>query len=439
MISIKRIDITLLYIILANVFFFRYFEVLYTPFYMFDLFILLYMGLRLLSAKKNVSKNSSYAVFLSSVFLVIVLGMNASQHGFNRTFINSLLTTFSPATYLLFLLFLRKQYSYDSLKDVAFKLRNFLNVYFVVNTIIVIIQIYTGNFMMSNFLSFNPNAFDHYSGLVGLNGVSVLNFIWITTLLFNLYFYIERKRFSTLLLLMIQFVTMATIQQYNDMKMFFMTVVLFLLIFLIISMDGVKILKPRYKKKTILRFFIALYTLPVIAICVYLTSDMANEYEKSSDLVAEFFQHGSSIPSVYNERAYLNYEALNLFNGKGTGIGLANIDIAHQNIHEHLTINSSSLTIMQGGIIYLLAVINFYSVLVLRLFSGMNNFNKAKIYFIVFASFLVSSYATEVFRDHYIFLTYTLIYFSLFLAVKSKVYNNKFKTNSIVTELSIAS
>ncbi|MEH7544844.1 hypothetical protein, partial [Neobacillus vireti] len=305
------------------------------------------------------------------------------------------------------------------------KLRRFLNLYFVLNTIIVIVQIKTGSFMLQKFLAVNHNRFDHFSGFVGLNGVSVLNFIWIATLLFNLYYYVEKNKTSTLFLVISQFIIMTVIHTFNDMKMFYMTSALFLFVFLTISLNRVKIFKTRYKQKSGLMFFITLYTLPIIAVVAYYSFDLSDEFQKSFDLVSEFFLNGSDVPSIYNERAYLNFEAFHLFNGFGTGIGLANVDIAHQTIHTHLTIHSSSLTIIQGGVIYLLAVVNFYSVLVLQLFSEMGNFKKIKTYLITFFSFLGCAYATEVFRDHYIFLTIAIIFFSMFLSDKSNEYRMK--------------
>jgi len=80
---------------------------------------------------------------------------------------------------------------------------------------------------------------------------------------------------------------------------------------------------------------------------------------------------------------------------------------------------------IQGGFIYLIAIVNLYTVNLLSLFKESSTIKSIKIYILIFAFLMVCSYATEIFRDHYIFICFMLIYLALHLSHRELAKKNK--------------
>lgn len=80
----------------------------------------------------------------------------------------------------------------------------------------------------------------------------------------------------------------------------------------------------------------------------------------------------------------------------------------------------------------LISIINLYSVLLLKLYSNITNVNKKiVIYIVIFTTMFISSYATQPFRDHYIFVSLLLIYFIFYLNSKKRGTNEVVNNNLI--------
>lgn len=423
--KISGIDLTLIGVMLFNVFFLRYLKPVYETFYYLDILILAYVVVNLLKEKIKIG----FLTYLSTVFAVIVIALNLNTFGLSRIAVNNLLMAFMPATFLIYLMYLKKRYSTEQLISLASKLRLALNLFFIINTPIIILQIQTGTFMMQKFIAINPLVFDHMTGLVGLSGVSVLNFLWIATLLLNLYHFLERRKLSTLILIIAQAIIMTAISTFNDNKMFVMTLFMFVIVFFMLTT-----LKNKFTLGTMVK---AITFIVVILGALWTIASYTDSVDTSRALTEEFF---SSSPSKYNERAYLNWIAFKDYDAKNMGVGLNTIDIAHQKIHKHLTINSSGLLMMQGGIIYLAATIIFYCTLIQRLFKG-TLVKKTIIFLMLICSLTVMAFATQIFRDQYIATATMMIYFALYLTsikqveIKEKVVTLEKKTGLSTVQL----
>ncbi|AJS60039.1 hypothetical protein [Paenibacillus sp. IHBB 10380] len=425
--TMKKLDRAVLLIVIINTFFLRYIKVLYPEWYILDVFLLCYIAVQLLKQKIKFD----FIVYLSLFFVMTVLAINIQKFGFNSNVISNILMLFMPGTLILYFIYLRKTYTVNVLELLAKNLTLFLNCYFVLNAIIVYIQYRTETFMMGKFIVYNSFIFDHMAGLIGMNGVSVLNYIWIATLLFNLYFFLESKSKWRLALLIVEFIVILVLSILNDNKMFSITFLPFLIAYFVFYFINHKI-----SSKSIVKLLPIVFLAYVSCILIYSFTNYSEEANKINDLVGDFLSGDSTVPNANNERAYLNYMAFHKYNANDLGIGLGNVTIPDKNIHVHLGINSSSLVLIQGGIVLLISVINLYSVLVLKLFSNITSVNKKiVIYIVIFSTLLISSYATQPFRDHYIFVSLLLIYLIFYLNTKKRGIENEVSNNHLVSSI----
>ncbi|PAF18638.1 hypothetical protein CHH51_06745, partial [Terribacillus saccharophilus] len=181
---------------------------LYPEWYIIDAIILLWVTV--LSIKKGFKKPSISLVF-SILFLIILILVNIYVFGFNKLVIQNLMMYLMPLTLFVYMLHLKRVYTTLELFNLIRKITTIFNIYFFLNTILIIVQIYTNSFMMQRFLSYNSAPFDHMDGLIGMNGVNILNFVWIATILLNLNLYFREPKFKRALLLLIQVLLMLTL------------------------------------------------------------------------------------------------------------------------------------------------------------------------------------------------------------------------------------
>lgn len=198
---------------------------MYPEWYIIDIILMGYVTIQLLKEKLKFDS----IVYLSLLFVMVVLATNIYMFGYNNNVQSNILMLFIPCTLICYFIYLRKTYTLEVLELIARKLTLFFNCYFVINSIIIYLQYRTETFMMEKFLAYNPHPIDHMSGLLGMNGVSILNFIWIATLLFNLYFFLETKSLWRLILLIVEFVVMLELSILNDNKMFSIIFITFIL------------------------------------------------------------------------------------------------------------------------------------------------------------------------------------------------------------------
>ncbi|MFD1135568.1 hypothetical protein [Paenibacillus urinalis] len=411
--TISKIDLIVLTAILVNVFFLRYINVFFQAFYFFDCILFLYIFANMIRTKFRIG----VTFYLSIVLFTMIVGQNLLKFGIGQVAAFNLLMVMTPLVFVLFLVYLKKKYTFEALESLAFKLAKFMNYYFFFNTLIIVVQIQTGTFLMEKFIAQNPLVFDHMTGLIGLSGVSVLNFLWIATLLFNLYFYIERKKTSTLLLIIFQGVSMTVISTLNDNRMFAATFFMFLAAFVVIIT-----IRNKFGIGTLIKF--SAFGL-LLAVVLWLMSTYTTVVQTSLDMGKELF---NDKPSIYNERAYFNYLAFNYYDADDMGIGLNNIDVATQTIDKHLTVNNTTIVLIQGGLMYLLSITLVYTALLDRLFStNIKGIKRVLLFIMLFIVLLVSAYATQIYRDQYTAIVYMLIYFVFYLACHKQMKEKKKK------------
>ncbi|MGG0185081.1 hypothetical protein [Bacillus rhizoplanae] len=406
--KLKKIDEIIILSLIITIFFLRYIKPLYPQWYLIDFVILIYLFFRMV----NNGIRINLGVCISFYFLLLIISINIIKFGFGSNVTENLLMTFMPLTIMFYIIYLRKNYDFITLNLVALKFTRFLNVYFFFNSIIIMIQFLTGSFMMEKFIALNPLVVDHMTGFIGLSGGNILNFLWIATIIFNFYFYLESKSSIRLALILIQIIIMTLLSVANENKMFVLTLVVNVVIFL-----SIQFIKSGVSSIIIRRIVGILFVSIIVFLFLYKLSDgVTSAVDNVINLVGNFF--GSGYPDQNNERAYLNYLAFQVYNASGFGIGINSINLNNQSIHQHLGINSSSFILIQGGLVYFLAIVNFYSVIILDLMAVRKKTPKLMLYFGVFTTILVASYAGQPFRDHYLFAMLSLIYFAWSLSLE---------------------
>ncbi|MGD2275092.1 hypothetical protein [Bacillus wiedmannii] len=402
----KKIDTLIIVGLIITIFFARYFKVLYPEWYRIDFLIMIYLCMRLLKFKFKLK----LSIVLSFYFLVLIICINIMKFGIGAVAIENLLMTFMPLTIIFYAIYLKTVYGYEVLHAEAFRFTKFLNIYFLFNSSIIVVQYLTGSFMMVQFFEINSLIEDHMTGFIGMSGGNILNFLWIATLLFNLYFYFDTKSVKRLIIILVEMITMMGLSVVNENKMFFVTVIIYLLLFFFIQLVRVGIGAKHFR-----RFFqVVCFSILGFFILYVLNENIANEINNVFNLLKDFISN--DIPDHHNERAYLNYLAFEVYNAATYGIGLNSIDLNNQSIHQHLGISSSSFIMMQGGLVYFFAIVNFYTLIILDLISINKRVTKFVMYIIVFVTMLIVSYATQPFRDHYVVAMLVFIYFTCYLS-----------------------
>ncbi|MBT2658626.1 hypothetical protein J7E81_25980 [Bacillus sp. ISL-18] len=403
----NKTDKVILFLILILVFFLRDIKVLYEPWYIFDLFLLIYIFFQ---STKNEAKGSlghHFWMFISVGLLVVIAFLNIYFYGFGKVFINNILMIFTPATLLLYTSYMSNRYEYDVLFKLGRKILIFLNIYFWINVPIIILQFITGTFMMGRFLSWGMYAFDHMTGFIGPFGTGILNIFWCALLLGNLFYYLMEKQKVWLILFWVQIPTMLILSYFNENKSFIPTVILFLGLFIFYVNFSNK-----FSFKAVFNFIIILIIGLFLSLIAYLSSDVIREQvDKLLQLASDFFVNGT--PSPENERAYLNYLAFRYFDAMGLGMGINNLDFNHQTIHKNLGINSLSLIVIQGGVWYYLSIINIYTVLTVRAVKNIFEKSTFLLYFLFYIIYGFISLITQPFRDHYTMIMVALLVFFL--------------------------
>ncbi|MCU5174422.1 hypothetical protein [Bacillus paranthracis] len=410
--KLTKIDQVIITFLVATVFFLRYIKPLYPEWYLIDLMILIYVFFRMFNSKVGVN----FGVVMSFYVLVLIIAINIINFGFGINVIENLLMIFMPLTILVYMIYLKKSYEFITLNLMALKFTKFLNIYFFINSAIITVQILTESFMMERFIVLNPLIVDHMTGFIGLSGGNILNFLWILTILFNLYFYLESKSILRLLMLICEIIIMTLLSVANDNKMFVVTLLVNIIMFLF-----VQIVKSGIQSVIMKRIIKIAVVAMVVFVALYkLSEDVSEGIENVIHLVSNFF--GAEYPDHHNERAYLNYLAFHIYNADSLGIGINSVDLNNQSIHPHLGINSATFILIQGGLLYYISIVNFYSLIILELMAVRGAMKKIMLYVSIFLTILVASYAAQPFRDHYLFIMLSLIYFVCYLSLNTTVH-----------------
>lgn len=391
----KKVDKIIIIAILISVFFFRYIEVLYEPWYIFDAMLFLYVILNIFN-KINFSKFFYFWLFITICFLLTIIIINIVNFGVGRIFFDNLLMTFTPIVLLIYVYYLVLSYPQEILYNLGKKILTFSNWYFWLNAPIIFLQFLTGSFMMGRFLSWGSYAFDHMTGLIGPFGTGILNVYWIVLLVGNILYYLISKSKKWLFHFILQIPAMLILSLFNEIKSFIPTLILFTILFSIFILS--------YKKITVKQMFgysLFVITVGLLLVISYQSIDLIKQQVDKLIELALGFKSDAQL-DTNNERAYINYLAFQYYNADTIGAGINSIDFNNQRIHRNLGINSMTLVLIHGGIMYFLGIINFYSSVIIMIFHKKLMHNTLVIFMVFLAIMGYLSFITQPFRDHYI-------------------------------------
>ena len=241
-----------------------------------------------------------------------------------------------------------------------------INIYYIINNYIVLKQINVPGFMIRNF-SDNNFYLDQISGFFGTNGTHKLCIFFIVSLYLNILFFKSNNKINRVIskiMFLYILITSIYVSSYNDNRIYFILLILFLLPFLYKNIN-IKILKNRKKLASII---IIVCSLIVSIFFLYNTNEsfklfVNNDiYEK---YILKTFNRFNNVNSTSNkkgeERIELTIYALEKGNGLFLGKGIGSIiTYSDPNLPKHFGLNESTLRIYTGGISYLFLLIYVY-------------------------------------------------------------------------------
>ncbi|ADQ05482.1 hypothetical protein Calow_1958 [Caldicellulosiruptor owensensis OL] len=343
--------------------------------------------------------NIKWGEIIISFFLMVVILFNVVLNGLYKLTISSLFHALKGVIIIFFFVALKKVLESDCKVKQRFVKINFwlLNCYFIINIPILILQKnYTGFLMRKDFFKYNPLYLDHITGLIGASGTHVLAFYWISLIITNLLFYLKEKKKIVLLLLIGEVIFMIYISLYNDNKMFY--------IFLFIIAVMMYILT---KEKILLTL---IFVCPIIILVFYFINKniIYNLFEYNNLL-----SHIKNYLYIYNliqsgklekiERFFLVSYAIK--DGGVFGKGIGSILLWDDpTLPKHFGINTMSIRIYEGGLIFYLSLILFHYSFYNKLINKNDLINSLMIIVLL----LFSSFYTIIFEDLYIVFFFSL-------------------------------
>lgn len=410
-------DKTLVVALLLNLLVIRYFRSAYggplellSP-VVVDVVVGAYSGFRLF----RLGARAPWLIVVSACLAGIVVLLNLAEFGLGRQAASNLVEALSPVSLLLFLAYLTRWYGPATIVALVRSLRGPLNIYFWLNGAVIVVQVATQSFLLGRFLAINSYVPDHIDGLIGLNGVSVLNFVWIATVIVNLAEWRVTRSASVLAHVALQIAFAAYISTQNDNKMFLPTFLVFgAAAFVIIS---VKLSPSRLMGAG------TLAALAVAAVALFAPSlaEGALSSRALQDLTDTFIYSHEDPPRPDNERAVFNFLAFENYDASSMGIGLNNVQVQGGSVtHEHLGINSASLTLIQGGLVLLGGLSLLYASVVTAILGRGETLPIVLIIGVTtWLSVLTAAYASQPFSDHYLMTALTMCYLAIYALVKA--------------------
>ena len=245
-----------------------------------------------------------------------------------------------------------------------------MNIYYFINVLVIFRQIQDPTFMLRNFTN-NTFYIDHLDGFFGGNGTHKLAFFQLFCLFLNSLFFTDenkKKRIASKVLFVLVLITSCYVSVYNDNRMYFFLLIIFIAPMLKkFSFGRIKNKTIRINKKNILKTMIILISTIAIFFGLYFENSNFRNFIKE-DLYEQYIERTinkvtGSIKENNNsseERIELLEYAVNEGKIIGKGIGSVNTGTAN-NIKKHFALNDINIRVYTGGIVFALLMIYIYS------------------------------------------------------------------------------
>lgn len=279
----------------------------------------------------NIKKRKSFLLFvaLGTLALYMLATVSALAGAFFRfgAFRSNLMSMTYPLLVTIYIAF-ACMYNREMVR--SFFNNNFciFNIYFLINVIVLILQVRIPDFMAGHANWVNYYRKDLISGLFGYSGTHQLGFFSSFIILYNLYYakYVCKKKYRVVMNAYIAFLLLFVVimSSLNDNKMQYVMLALFLYEYVEINISDGKSESRRVARR--LKLFFVIIAVLVTFIVSYFRVDFIRNIFDSSILkimkkMMEILNSKDSLITGGAERIYMIRFAFTKFNGLTTGYG----------------------------------------------------------------------------------------------------------------------
>lgn len=380
--------------------------------------------------KMDFSKITKFQISVAIIYLVYII-INISINGFwGSGAIKSLLFVNRTFIIYLFAIYLVNEKE-DLTKKIVYKyLFYILNIYFILNIPLLILQAFKIGFMNHKFLEANILYADHVTGLIGISGTHVLSFYWIALMYINLLIYMKSKNKWFGAYIIFQMLFMLIIATYSDNTAFYILFPLFLVQFFL---KDIKQIKKIFSFKGIL----------IIVLCIGVIAGFYYNSESTRRFLDERvkvkIQQYTSVSNISGEE--YGDERIMLFNyilgfdeAYKLGKGIGRIEqYGDSRMPPHFGMNELPIRTYEGGLTYtilLLLINSMFLADIINLKRKPKWQNVIKDIIILFDMILLATY-TEIFTDQFKIIFLAIMAITLYFRYSEESNNGDVKCKEI--------
>ena len=295
-----------------------------------------------------------------------------------------------------------------------------LNAYYIINSIVTIIQFYQPGFLIRNF-SNNNFYTDQICGLLGTNGTHRLSFLTLACLLLNYcYFYHQNKKTRMTARVMMVFIIISSIyvSAFNDNRMYYFLLVFFLIPMILNDLWKKEDKKIKINKKKMKMLLLGACIMLTAGIALYVGNEKVHTFVNEKIIEEHILRTKENITGsitdtgkVTEERIELLKYALEYGNGLYIGKGIGSIRLFDEpSAPKHFGLNEMTSRVYNGGLIYVFILIYLYTTFYRYYFKNLSKFH---VFFIAICLLIFSIYARiftmydETFLISLLFIFYT--------------------------------
>lgn len=279
-------------------------------------------------------------------------------------------------------------YSKNDLNIFQSRFTKILNIYFWINSGIILLENALPGFLVGRFLEANSFPQDQMTGLIGFNGTAIMGLFWQSLLFLNLIGWNKSKSFVQRLNVILEISLMFFISQYvSEMKNFILTLVLIVVIYTFFRLQN------QIKFKSLLILVIGFFSFAAIGTLIYNFNSQFRSVVQQLILVFSQFLAGSDTGS--DIRIHTFWVATH----QAKAIGFSHIDFSTQTLAPQLDVTSWNVLLIFGGWSFALLTVLFFSACLacIAVQKTQISFLKATVAFFVLVSYF--AIVTVLFQD----------------------------------------
>lgn len=360
--KIKTLENLILLLIIGQVVVFRFFNVYETMNKVILALIAMLLLLNLMRRRiTSINKNGET---VSILIVIAMLVLNGLLYGNNSTFKSNVLIMLYPIMNMFYLTYYIKKYQ-DSFYRKMIRLKYVINIYFVINIIVMFIQLKGDYFLVGVVTQENSMYKDLISGLFGYSMVAAVCYFSVFVILYNIVIsytikdHLRRKLFSAYNIALI--VIMAYLSTQNDNVQYFAFVPLALVVMML---SRNRLNTATGMQKVLLVVLAGIFVVTVALNLIPGLYDTLNDsvFYKFTGAIEHMYD-GATVTHGSMERLALLVYGLKYADGWlfGKGFSYANVYTPYTFGFVHFGNANIGAFVCLGGVWFYLAVIYMYS------------------------------------------------------------------------------